>query len=87
MSGGSLTTGPSVWNPESAERAIDALPELVAVGWEDPQALAKKYGGNGPDATLCLEVIEKLGVHPFVDGTCDAVHVNRIEQENHYYRV
>lgn len=34
VSGGSLTTGPSVWNPESAERAIDALPELVADGWD-----------------------------------------------------
>jgi hypothetical protein len=58
---------------------------LEAVGWEDPKALVEKYGGNGPDASLCLDAAEVLGFTPAVDTTLDAVHVNSVGGENLYY--
>ena len=58
---------------------------LEAVGWEDPESLVKKYNGNGPDASLCLEATEVLGVKPAVDTTLDVVHVNHVGGENVYH--
>jgi len=58
---------------------------LEAVGWENPKELIETYGGNGPDATLCLQAKERLGVNPYVDTTLDVVHVQTGPEDNLYY--
>jgi hypothetical protein len=58
---------------------------LENVGWENPKELVKTYGGNGPDATLCLQTTEILGFKPCVDTTLDVVHVEYGPEDHAYY--
>ncbi len=57
---------------------------LEAVGWENPQELVKKYGGNGPDVAICLQATEVLGVQPCVDMDVRALHVDNRHGGNVY---
>jgi len=57
---------------------------LEAVGWEDPEALMRKYH-NGGDVAFSCEVTEKLGVVPHICMGTTAVHVQKLGSTLHYY--